>query len=140
MKRLNGFWRRDGGRVSLLIAVVVPALLFLVAAVVDGGGQVRALQRADNIAAQAARTAGQQIDFPQAVTGGIKVVDPQRATVAAEQYLRAAGASGTVTISPDRQNITVTAQIVYQPIMLGAFGRGPVTVGGQSTAQLVTGN
>lgn len=139
MKRLNGFWCRDEGRVSLLIAVVVPALLFLVAAVVDGGGQVRAMQLADNIAAQAARTAGQQIDFPQAITGGIKVVDPQRATIAAEQYLRAAGATGTVTISPDRQNITVTAHVVYQPIMLGAFGRGPVKVGGQSTAQLVTG-
>ncbi|NUR96217.1 MAG: pilus assembly protein [Kribbellaceae bacterium] len=139
MKWLRGSWQRDEGRVSLLVAVVVPALLFLIAAVVDAGGQVRAMQRADNIAAQAARTAGQQIDYPQAISGGIKVIDPQRAVAAAQEYLREAGATGTVTVSPNRQQITVSAAITYQPLMLGVFGRGSVSITGQSSAQLVTG-
>lgn len=140
MNRPRDWWHRDEGRVSLLVAVIVPALLFLIAAVVDAGGQVRALQRANSIATQAARTAGQQVDYPQAVTGGTKVVDPQRAVIAAESYLRQAGANGTATISPDRQHITVTAAITYQPLMLGAFGRGPVDVSGQASAELVTTN
>lgn len=137
MTRLRRWARRDEGRVSILVAVIVPALLFLIAATFDAGGQIRAMQRADNIAMQAARAAGQTIDLPQAVNGGAKEIDPVRAGVAAQAYLDAAGATGTVTISPDRQQVTVTATITYQPRMLGAFGRGPVTVPGRATAQLV---
>lgn len=137
--RHRSWVRWDEGRVSILVAVIVPALLFLIAVVVDAGGQIRAMQRADNIAAQAARAAAQAINLPQAVTGGTKEVDPVRAGAAAQTYLRAAGATGTVTISPDRQRVTVTATITYQPVMLGAFGRGPVTVPGRATAQLVAG-
>jgi Flp pilus assembly protein TadG len=141
VNRFQDWCRRDDGRVSLLIAIIVPALLFLIAAVVDAGGQVRAMQRADNIAAQAARTAGQQIDYVQAITGGAKVVDPQRATQAAKEYLRRAGATGEVIIDPaDRQHVTVNVQVVYQPVMLGAFGHGPIQVNGTATAQLVAGN
>jgi hypothetical protein len=130
-------WRRDDGRVSLLVAVCVAALLFLIAVVVDGGGRIRAMQEADNIAAQAARTAGQAIDLPAAITGGTTQVDPDRAAQAAQSYLDSAGATGTVTISSDRRHIAVTATLTYTPIMLGAFGYHPVTVTGHATAELV---
>ena len=119
--------------------MVAAAILFLVAVVVDAGGEIRARQRADNVAAQAARTAGQAIDLPEAISGGAKHIDPERAVAAAQTYLAAAGATGTVTISPDRTQVTVTASITYQPVMLGAFGHGPVTVPGTATAQLVSG-
>ena len=133
------WWRADEGRVSLLVAVCAAALLFLIGVVVDGGGRIRALQRADNLAAQAARTAGQAIDVGQAISGGTKVIDPDRAVVAAQSYLDQAGAAGTVTISSDRRHITVTTTVSYTPVMLGAFGYGTTQVTGHATATLVDG-
>jgi hypothetical protein len=140
MSRLRVIAGRDDGRVSLFVAVCTAALLFLIGVVVDGGGQLRAMQRADNLAAQAARAAGQAIDLPQAVAGGRKEVDPDAATAAAYAYIDAAGATcppGCVTIDADLQHLTVQVRIVYQPVVLGAFGVDQREVTGTATATLL---
>ena len=51
----------DRGSLSLFVVVVFVALLVTIGLVVDGGGKIRALQRADAVAAQAARAGGQAI-------------------------------------------------------------------------------
>ncbi|GGK36798.1 membrane protein [Pilimelia terevasa] len=130
----------DRGGVSVFVAMLAPVLLLLVGLVVDGAGQVRALQRADNVAAQAARTAGQAIDLPAAVAGGVKRIDPAAANEAASRYLLRAGATGTATVAPDRQSVTVTATISHQPLLLGAFGYGSRDITGEATARILTPN
>src|SRR5207244_8849284 len=101
---------------------------------IDGGGKVRALQRADNVAAEAARAAGQAIQAGQAISGGAKVVDTAAATDAATAYFTAAGVTGTVAFDPDLQHVTVTVVVRYQPLVLARFGVGTWPVQGPGTA------
>jgi len=129
---------RDEGRIALLAIVLTVAVLAMIGLSVDGGGKVRALERADSLASEAARAAGQQILAAQAIQGGDKVVDPTAAMAAAQDYLAAAGVTGTVTITPDHKHITVTVTIVYRTVFLGMLGIDTLTATRQATAVLVT--
>jgi hypothetical protein len=135
--RLRRGTPRDEGRIALLVIVLAVAVLAMIGLSVDGGGKVRALKRADNLASEAARAAGQAVLAPQAIEGGEKVVDPAAAVAAAQNYLAAAGVSGTVTVSPDRKHITVTVTIVYSTVFLGLVGIDTLTATRQATAVLV---
>ena len=128
---------RDSGRISVLFAIAMIAILIVIGAAVDGGGITNAQQRADNMAAEAARAGGQAINGTQAITGGAKVLDPVAATAAVKAYLEAAGATGTTTII-DPRHLRVTVTLVYHCVMLGMVGHGRFTVTGEATAQLVT--
>jgi hypothetical protein len=86
---------------------------------------------------EAARAAGQAISGPQAIQGEDKVVDPAAAVAAAQNYLAAAGVTGTVTVSPDRQHITVTVTIVYTTVFLDLVGIDTLTATRQATAAVV---
>ncbi|MEV4212572.1 hypothetical protein [Micromonospora sp. NPDC049662] len=130
---------RDDGRVALLVLVLAFGVLAMIGLAVDGGGKMRALKRADSIAMEAARAAGQSIQFQLAVPGGEKVVDPAAAVAAGESYLASAGVDGEVIPSADGQRVTVTVTITYQTQMLSLIGIGELPVTGESTAQLLTG-
>jgi len=131
--------RRDDGRVSVWVAIAFTAIVVIIGLAVDGSGRIQAMQRADNIAAEAARAGGQAIDGPQAIPGGDKVVDPALAVAAAQAYLDAAGATGDVSVASDRRRITVIVTISYDTKMLNLIGIDRITVTGQSSATLVTG-
>ena len=140
--KINNVWPRRGtprdeGRIALLVIVLTVAVLAMIGLSVDGGGKVRALERADNLASEAARAAGQAILAPQAIEGGDKVVDPAAAVAAAQDYLSAAGVTGVVTVSPDRKHITVSVTIVYSTVFLGLVGIDTLTATRQATAVLV---
>ena|SRR5690349_20335207 len=128
---------RDDGKITLLVLVFMIAILTVIGLSVDGGAKIRALQRANNIAADAARTAGQAIDATQAIPGGAKIVDPGAAVDAANAYLAAAGVEGTVQVSQDRQQVTVTVTITTNTVMLNIIGIDQMTVTGHATAQLL---
>lgn len=128
---------RDHGRVSVFVAAAMPMLLLFMALMWDASGYLRAMHRADNIANEAARAAGQAIDIPLAVTGERIVVDPAAAEVAAGAYLADAGVTGDVTVSEDGRQVSVTVAVPYPPLFLGAFGFGPYTAQGQADAHLV---
>ncbi|GGM23794.1 TadE/TadG family type IV pilus assembly protein [Dactylosporangium sucinum] len=130
--------RRDDGRITVWFAILVPAFLSLVGLIVDGGGKVRALQRADNIAAEAARAGGQAIRGALAIDGGAKEIDPTLAVAAVQAYLGALeGVTGTVTID-SAQTLSVTVTVTYDPILLDVFaGGGTATVTGRATATLI---
>ena len=132
---------RDEGRIALLVVVLTFAVLAMIGLSVDGGGKVRALQRADRIAAEAARAAGQAIAASAAIRGGDKVVDPAGAVTAAQKYLAAAGTAGNVTgtvaVSDDRKQVTVTVTIVYTTVFLGLIGIDTLSAERQATAILV---
>ncbi|WP_430786873.1 pilus assembly protein TadG-related protein [Actinoplanes sp. G11-F43] len=136
---IRRFRRQDDGGIALLVVGMAFAVLVMIGLAVDGGGKMRTLQNADNIAAEAARAAGQAIDLDQAAAGGEKVADPALAAAAAQQYLRSAGATGTVSISGDRRQITVTVTGHYNTVLLAMIGYSRLTVTGHGTAQLLTG-
>jgi hypothetical protein len=131
--------RDDHGQVSVFLAIALTAVIVMIGLSVDAAGQFREMQRADNIAAEAARAGGQAIDAGLAISGGAKVVDPQLAVAAAQAYLADAGVTGEVTIAADRLHLTVTVTIPYNTVMLDYIGISRVTVTGRATAQLITG-
>lgn len=138
-------WRDDGGRVSAFVAATMPAMMLFLALMWDASGYLRAVHRADYIANEAARAAGQAIDIPRAVAGQGVVVDPQAAQAAAEAYLADAGhedaaIGGAVGVSDDGRGVDITVEVTYQPLLLGAFGfRPPPVATGRAAAHLVDG-
>jgi hypothetical protein len=139
--------RADHGKVAVFFAILMPAFLIMTGLVVDGGGRVRALQRADNIAMEAARAAGQIIDAPQAIRGGVKEIgddDEQVAAAAnaAATYAREAGAVwGQLIVhqNDDGENVIVEVrlEVVYEPVVMGLFGMGTRRVPGRASATLI---
>ena len=132
----------DAGRVSVFLAIALVAVLVIIGLVVDGAGRIRATQRADNLAAEAARAGGQAIDVAAAIGGAPKVVDPEQAREAAQRYLAALGepgVTGTAEPSADGEHLTVTVSITYDTAMLDLFGFADTYVErGTATVELVT--
>lgn len=128
--------RDERGSVSVWLALAAVALVLCVGIAVDLGGQVHAQQRARGIAAQAARTAGEEVAAAQAIRGQTPTVDVAAAKRAASAYLAQAGVMGTVTVrSGNVLDVTVTD--TYTPMFLSSIGVGTLTVTGHSTARLV---
>lgn len=135
--------RRDDGRVSVFLAVAVVGVLTIIALAFDGAGQLRSLQRADNLAAEAARAGGQSIDRATAIEGGPKRIDQPQARRAVAEYLAAAGASGHTVSFPvvDGETVVqVRVTVTYQRALLGLVGfDSTVTVSGQANGRALTG-
>lgn len=139
-------WRRrsraqlgDRGGISVYVAICTVALLGIIGLVVDGAGKLRATERADAVAIEAARAAGQAIDGGQAVPGDAIVVDPDAARAAARSYLKQAGVPGAVSVSADGRTLTVTINTSYETKFLPVVGIGSMSVRGHGKAQLVHG-
>lgn len=120
------------GNVVLFALVIVFALMICVGFVVDGGGRIAALQRADSIAREAARFAGQAMT-PEALRGTSTKVDPHAGRAAAQRYLAAANVTGTVTIQGD--TVHVTTRVTYDPVFLGIIGINSVTMTGEADSE-----
>lgn len=140
------FDHRDRGRVSIFLAITLFAVLVIIGLSFDAAGRLRTLQRADNLASEAARAGGQQIDVGAAMSGGRKVVDMNAAAVAARAYLERAGVAGTATwitrgagCADTARCLRVDVQMTYQMVMLPVFGfPEQVVVNGSATAELLT--
>ncbi|MBM7510264.1 Flp pilus assembly protein TadG [Nocardioides salarius] len=113
-------------------------MMMLVGLAVDLGGQVHAKQRAHNIAAEAARTGGEQVQAAPAIKGEYVAVDTVAARNAAEDYLSASGVTGAVTITGG-DTITVDVTDTYKPKFLSVIGIGigDLTVTSTASARLI---
>ncbi|MEV1142909.1 pilus assembly protein TadG-related protein [Micromonospora sp. NPDC049799] len=135
--------RRDDGRVSVFLAVAAVGVLTVIALAFDGAGQLRTLQRAENLAAEAARAGGQSIDRATAIEGGPKQINQPQARQAVAEYLTAAGSTGhTVTfpVVDGETLVQVDVTVTYQRSLLGLVGFDKtVTVSGRATARALTG-
>lgn len=131
---------RDGERGSITLLAVVLAFicLALVGMVLDGGAKLRAGREAADVAQEAARAGAGQIDRDRAYAHGTFTIDRAAAIRAAQNYLTAAGHTGTVTpLSPTKIEVSVT---VSKPTtMLSLIGIGSMTVTSSATADLLTG-
>ncbi|MET7456248.1 pilus assembly protein TadG-related protein [Streptomyces sp. NPDC005574] len=142
LRQRTGRWSArcdDRGGVTVFVAVCVFALIGIIGVAVDGGSTMRAIERADYIAGEAARAGGQAIDPAEAINGTAIVVDPQAAQAAAQAYLRSAGATGTVSVSSDGKTLTVHVTGTYDTKFLSAVGIGSLSVTGQAAASLLHG-
>ncbi|WP_281292178.1 pilus assembly protein TadG-related protein [Micromonospora olivasterospora] len=134
--------RGDDGRVSLFLAAAMIGVLAIIGLAFDGAGQLRSAQRADNLAAEAARTGGQSIDRARAIEGGPKEIDEAAARATVGSYLAAAGVTNHSVEFPvvdGEKHIRVHVTVTYDRYMLGLFGFGnTVTVSGEATARALT--
>ena len=125
----------ERGSITVWLAMFSLVVFVLIGLVVDGGGTVRTQQRAQDLAAQAARVAGEEVQPDPAISGQAALIQTSQARRAGLAYLTGAGVTGSVTI---RANSTVTVQVVdhYQPVFLTLIGVGRIDVTATATAQL----
>lgn len=124
--------RERGAGVTLVAAIMAPALLLCVGLVVDGGGKVQAARDAQGSAGEAARAA-ENAAASGALTGDDAV---PAAYQAARAYLNAAGVSGSVHVAGNQVVVDTTA--VYQPVFLSMVGVPPMIARGEATAKIAT--
>ena len=134
---------RDAGRVSLFLAVALVGVLTIIGLAYDGAGQLRTMQRADNLAAEAARAGGQAIDLGQLLDDGTTVLDRVAAENAVRGYL--AGVDGVTfrdiqfDSTGDNSTLTVNIDLDYDRVFLDLFGYADtIDVPGTATATLLT--
>lgn len=132
---------RDAGRIGLFYAIVLPGLIAMIGLAGDGAGYVRTAQRADNIAAEAARAGGQAIRLPEAIDGETKVVDTIKAVDAVRDYLTTAGITEWhADVAANGQQLTVTVTVHYDPLLLDVLpGVTTIRATATVTASLLVG-
>lgn len=135
MSRLARRWRqrayrraaRDRGSITLWVAVTFAAILAVAALVADGGARIRAGERADIVAGEAARAASY-------ASGPDENSRTAAAAAAARGIISRAGMAGSVAVaSPGRIEVTVHASAA------GPISGLTYTVTRHATAQLVLG-
>ncbi|MFJ1751362.1 TadE/TadG family type IV pilus assembly protein [Kitasatospora sp. NPDC088134] len=132
---------RDRGSISVMVAITAVSLVAVVGLVLDFGGQLRTMERADALAQEAARIGGQQLDIDRLRAGQGYHFDRAAAEDAARGYLRAHGITGDITF-PDSQNTTtfsVDCTTRYRTALLGVVAIDTLTVQGHGKATLVHG-
>ncbi|GAA1988727.1 hypothetical protein GCM10009718_27880 [Isoptericola halotolerans] len=125
----------EDGAISTWVAMTTVAMMLFVGIAVDFGGQVGALQRARDVATQAARAGGQEVDLVRATRGEAVAVDPGAAQVAAANYLATAGVSGDVRVV-DGTRLLVTVDDSYATKVLTIIGVSSLPVTGTAEARL----
>jgi hypothetical protein len=81
---------RGGGAVSVPMVICILAIVVVAGLTVDGVRAAQGIARADALAEEAARAAGQALD-PVALSAGTAVIAPDAAADAARAYLATAG-------------------------------------------------
>ncbi|WP_185996633.1 TadE/TadG family type IV pilus assembly protein [Nocardioides campestrisoli] len=128
--------RDERGSITVWLALSSFVMIFLVGLAVDLGGQVHAHERAHDLAAQAARAGGEEVDGAGAVQGHQVTISPVAARATALRYLDAAGVTGTAEITGGN-TITVTVHDTYDARFLGLLGIHRLDVTGTATARLL---
>jgi Flp pilus assembly protein TadG len=129
--------RRDKGSVTIWLALASFAMIVLVGVAVDLSGQVYAQQHARDIAAQAARTAGQQIDASLGVRGIGAQTNTAQAIAAAKSYIAAAGMEGDASVTGGGTTITVRVVDTYETKFLSIIGLTSLRVTGSAETRVV---
>jgi len=129
-RQLHGSRRaagRDRGSITLWVAVTFAAILAVAGLVADGGAKIRAGERADIVAGEAARAASY-------ASGPDQVARTAAAGAAARGIISRARMAGSVAVtSPGRIDVTVQASTT------GPISGLTYTVSRSSTAQLLLG-
>ena len=121
---------------SVWIITTAVTMMLCVGLAVDLSGHVHAKQRAQAIAAEAARAGGQQLQAAAAVRGDAAVVDASAAIAAAKTYLAAVpDVTGTVTLASGGR-VEVATQSVYATKILSMIGVTALPVTGHAEVEI----
>lgn len=113
-----------GAAVTVWTILIATALTMIVGLAVDLSGRVNTQRLAGDVAAQAARTAGQHLDADvYTSTGGDVEVAAARAKAAAIAYAKASGMTATARIESGT-DLVVEVSADYEPVFLSAIGIG----------------
>lgn len=127
----------ERGSVSIWMITTVLTMMLLLGLGVDLSGQVRAKERAQDIAVEASRAGGQQIDGAAALRGDGVQLDASAAASAANAYLAgAADVTGTATVTAG-QVVVVDTSTTYTTAFLSIIGIDSLTVTGHAEARPV---
>jgi Flp pilus assembly protein TadG len=124
---------RDAGNASIILVLITPALFAVAGLVVDGGRAINARQRAADQAEQAARAAADALDVDAVRAGAALVLDPLAARAAAERYLAASDATGSVAVRQGTVSVTVTG--TTSTVFFAVIGINQINVTGTATAR-----
>ena len=126
-----------GAAVTVWTILLATALTMIIGLAVDLSGQVNRMRLAGDVAAQAARTAGQQLDADTyTATGGDVEVAAARAKAAAIAYAEASGMNATARIESGT-DLVVDVTTDYEPVFLSAFGIGTQHVSATARVRVV---
>lgn len=127
----------DRGSLSTYFVSAVIAVIPVVGLVVDGGGQVRAMQQANDVATETARYAGQAVDKGCAIQGAEVEVPLPLARHAAQEFIEGYPTDVNltqVTVTDGGHTVNVRTTMTYEPIFLGMLGVGPKQLEGEGSA------
>jgi len=127
---------RERGSVSSWLVTSTFVMIIGVGIAVDLTGQVHAQQHARDVAFQAARAGGQQLQGGSAIRGEGVRADPRQAAVAAQTYLAAADMTGSVSV-PGGDVVVVRTSDVYETKFLSFIGLSSMRVSGEGQARVV---
>ena len=127
----------DRGAVAVPLLVTGMIVIVAAAALLGGGTLFAARAHGFDLAQSAARAGAQHLDTNAYRTSGVLRLDPAPAVQAARQFLTAAGATGTVTVTAARIEVTATSE--QSVPMLRMFGITTVTVTATAAATPTSG-
>lgn len=133
-RQRRGARRGEDGQVTAFVVIFLAALFAFAGLVLDGGLTLAARLHAIDEAQAAARAGAQALDTSAYRATATVVLDPAAALTAADGYLRAAGATGQVTVAGDQVRVTVHATQRMQ--LLDLVGIDQLQVTGTGTAAL----
>jgi Flp pilus assembly protein TadG len=128
----------DRGSLTLMLAVLMPALLALAGLVIDGGRKLSQAERAYAIAQEAARAGAGQVNTSAAYRSGTFRVDQAQAIAAARAYLAGSGVAGSVSASGSRA-IRVSVTLTGRTSVLSLIGIDTMSSTGSAVATLISG-
>lgn len=140
MRRLVNLRARlqeEEGSLSAYLLVTVVLLVVIVGLVVDSAGKYQTNDRANQVAANAARAAVNSLSGESVRIGEI-YLDAATAQTVAQSYISASGMSGTVTIQG--QVVSVEVETTYTTKFLSLIGVNSLPADGAASAQLITNN
>ena len=116
--------------------LLVTVFTLILGIAVDLSGQVQTKRQAHEVAAQAARIAGQHVDADRFLDSGGRIrLSTASSRTAALSYITATGMTGAVAINGTDVTVTVTAQ--YTPVILPIVGVTTLPVTETATARAV---
>ena len=130
--RLRTRLGEEDGMVTAFVVIFTLALLAMAGLVFDGGLALSAKVRAIDDAQAAARAGAQAIDIPLYRQSGQITLDAAQAVADAQGFLAAAGEHGTVTVTGETVDVTVT--IIQPTQILSVVGVDQLTVTGAGSA------
>jgi Flp pilus assembly protein TadG len=112
--------RDDRGQVSAFVVVMALAFILCLGLVHEGGELLQARRQTATLAQEAARVGAQQLDWNAYREGTDEVpLDTFQAVAAAQAFLAAAGATGTVAVSNGVVTVTCSQNYSFTLIPLG---------------------